>query len=73
MANSIFFHIFALRKKTFNMGRLLFIMFAAFIMILVLMVASKLLNKWSNRSSKEENRDSFVKDLDELAEIIKKK
>jgi len=55
------------------MGRLLFLMFAAFIMILVLMVVSKLLNKWSNRPSKEENRDSFVKDLDELAEIIKNK
>ena len=53
------------------MGRLLFLMFAAFIMILVLMVVSKLLNKLSNKPSKEENRDSFVKDLDELAEIIK--
>ena len=48
-------------------------MFAAFIMILVLMVVSKLLNKWSNNPSKEESRDSFVKDLDELAEIIKNK
>jgi hypothetical protein len=55
------------------MGRLLFLMFAADIMILVLMVVSKLVNKWSNKPSKEESRDSFVKDLDELAEIIKKK
>lgn len=55
------------------MGRLLFLMFAAFIMILVLMVVSKLFNKWHNRPSKEESRDSFVKDLDELAEIIKNK
>lgn len=55
------------------MGRLLFLMFAAFIMILVLMVVSKFLNKWSSRPSKEESRDSFVKDLDELAEIIKNK
>lgn len=73
MANPIFFHIFALQKKTFNMGKLLFLMFAAFIMILVLMVVSKFLNKWSNRPSKEESRDSFVKDLDKLAEIIKNK
>jgi len=55
------------------MGRLLFFMFAAFIMILVLMVVSKLLNKWSNRPSKEENRETFEKDLDELAKIIKNK
>jgi hypothetical protein len=55
------------------MGRLLFLMFAAFIMILVLMVVSKFLNKWHNRPSKEESRDSFEKDLDELAEIIKNK
>lgn len=53
------------------MGRLLFLMFVAFIMTLVLMVVSKLLNKRFNRPSKEENRDSFVKDLDELAEKIK--
>ena len=68
MANPIFFHIFALRKKTFNMGKLQFLMFAAFIM-----VVSKFLNKRSNRPSKEESRDSFVKDLDKLAEIIKNK
>ena len=55
------------------MGKLLFLMFAAFILILVLMVVSKFLNKWSNRPSKEESRDSFVKDLDKLAEIIKNK
>ena len=55
------------------MGKLLFLMFAAFIMILVLMVVSKFLKKWSNRPSKEESRDSFVKDLDKLAEIIKNK
>lgn len=51
------------------LARLLFLMFAAFIMILVLMVVSKLLNK----PSKKEDRDSFVKDLDELAEKIKNK
>ena len=51
------------------LARLLFFMFAAFIMILVLMVVSKLLNK----PSKKEDRDSFVKDLDELAEKIKNK
>ena len=51
------------------LARLLFLMFAAFIMILVLMVVSKLLNKSSNK----EDRDSFIKDLDELAEIIKNK
>lgn len=55
------------------MGRLLFLMFAVFIMILVLMVVSKFLNKWHNRPSKEKSRDSFVKDLDELAEMIKNK
>ena len=48
-------------------------MFVAFIMILILMVVSKLLNKWPNKLFKKENRDSFVKDLDELAEIIKNK
>ena len=51
------------------LARLLFFMFVAFIMILVLMVVSKLLNK----SSEKEDRDSFVKDLDELAEKIKNK
>lgn len=55
------------------MGRLLFLMFAVFIMILVLMVVSKFFNKWHNKPSKEESRDSFVKDLDELAEMIKNK
>lgn len=50
------------------MGKLQFLMFAAFIM-----VVSKFLNKRSNRPSKEESRDSFVKDLDKLAEIIKNK
>jgi hypothetical protein len=51
------------------MGRLLLLMFVVFIMILVLMVVSKLLNKPSNK----EDRDSFIKDLDKLAEKIKNK
>jgi len=51
------------------LARLLFFMFAAFIMVLVFMVALKLINK----ASEKENRDSFVKDLDELAERIKNK
>ena len=60
-------------EKRFNMGKILFLIFTAFIMILALMVVSKFLNKWHNKPSKEENRDSFVKDLDELAEMIKNK
>lgn len=71
MANSNFFHIFAV-QKTFNMiilARLLFFMFVAFIMVLVFMVALKLINK----ASEKEDRDSFMKNLDELAERIKNK
>lgn len=49
--------------------RILFLMFVAFIMILVLMMVSKLLNK----PSEKEDRDSFIKDLDKLAEKIKNK
>lgn len=72
MANSIFF-ISLQHEKRFNMGKILFLMFTAFIMILALMVVSEFLNKWYNKPSKEESRDSFVKDLDELAEMIKNK
>lgn len=55
------------------MARILSFMFMAFIMILVIMAVSKLLDKWSNKPSKEENRESFMNDLDKLAEKIKNK
>jgi hypothetical protein len=54
------------------MGRILFLMFVAFIMILILMGVSKWLNR-PKKVSKEESRDSFVKELNELQEITKKK
>ena len=58
------------------MGRLLFYMFAAFVMALVFMVASSdfiyRIGK-SSKASKKENRETFEKDIDDLANKIKNK
>jgi hypothetical protein len=37
------------------------------------MITSKLLNEWPKKTSKEENRNSFVRELDELSELRRKK
>lgn len=60
------------------MGRLLFYMFAAFVMALVCMVVSsdfiyRIGRHESNKTSKKENRETFEKDIDDLAKKIKNK
>ena len=55
------------------MGRLLFFMFTALIMALVLMVVSDFLGRKGNKTSKKENRETFEKDIDDLANKIKNK
>ena len=52
------------------MGRLLFFMFATFIMTLI---ASYFLNRKGNKDSKKENRETFEKDIDDLANKIRNK
>ena len=54
------------------MGRLLFFMFASFVMILIIMAVSKLMDK-VGKPSKKGSRAEFEKDLNELAEKIKNK
>ena len=56
------------------MGRLLFFMFAILIMTLIFMVVvSVFLNGKGNKASKKENRETFEKDIDDLANKIKNK
>ena len=52
------------------MGRLLFFMFATLIMTLIFMAVSSFLNRKGN---KKENRETFEKDIDDLANKIKNK
>ena len=51
---------------------MLFFMFAAFVMMLIIMVVSKLLDRLG-KPTKKASRESFEKDLDKLAEKIKNK
>lgn len=55
------------------MGRLLFFMFATLIMTLIFMAVSDLLSRKDNKTSKKENRETFEKDIDDLANRIKNK
>jgi len=55
------------------MGRLLLFMFATFIMTLTFMAVSDFLSRKGNKASKKENRESFEKDIDDLANRIKNK
>jgi hypothetical protein len=55
------------------MGRLLFFMFATLIMALIFMVVSDFLSRKGNKASKKENRETFEKDIDDLANKIKNK
>ena len=73
MAIPIFFHIFALLKRKKQMGRLLFFMFTTLIMALIFMAVSDFLSRKGNKTSKKENRETFEKDIDDLANKIKNK
>ena len=56
------------------MGRILFILFVAFIMVVVLMLINNYLNKRNikrNAMSREEKRKSFNDDIEAVAKEIK--
>ena len=74
MVISDFFSIFAQKLVINVMGRILFILFVAFVMVVVLMLINNYLNKRNikrNTMSREEKRKSFNDDIEAVAKEIK--